>query len=237
MNWSSQLTPSISRIVITSLLLLWVIFALPLIRERHILCFEGDSPGDPAMIRAIQAYPPMNPTDEYGNNCFYTDSRITVFNWLRSSSEQTTDHTNEKWTRITLFMNQDFLWGLLVVPAAYCVSLPVKRTVDAWRRGSREGLLTIVLITATLIPAIVVNVQHQFLWFPLSVYVFPVFLPLMCVLSHTYGDLAILAILALFFVTAAWGLKNLQINHSTWYALWIVYVTAVYILTVIEVSL
>jgi hypothetical protein len=222
--------------VITALLLVWVILAFPLIRERHILCFEGDSPEDPAVIRAIQVYPPMNRTDEYGNNCFYRDSRITVFTWLRNHSEHYTDHTNEKWTSITLAMNQDFLWFLLVVPVAYCVSLPVKRTVDAWRQGSREGRLTIVLITATLIPAIVVNVHQQVLWVPFSVYVFPLFLPLVCVLSHTYGDLAILAVLALFFVITAWGLKRRGINHSRWYAVWTVYVVAVYILTVIEVS-
>lgn len=237
MNWSAQLTPSTSRIVITALLLVWVIFAFPLIRERYIRCFEGGSPEDPEVIRAIQVYPPMIRTDEYGNNCFYRDSRITVFTWLRNNSEHFTDHTNEKWTSSTLVMNQDFLWVLLVVPVVYFVSFPIKRTVDAWRQGSREGLLILLLITATLIPAIVVNVHHhQVLWFPFSVYVYPMFLPLICALSHTYGDLAILAVLALFFAITAWGLKKLEINHSTWYALWTVYVVALYILTVIEVS-
>ena len=226
MDWPTLVKPSTSRIVITVLLLMWVISAFPLVRERHILCYGGEK--EDSILR-IYTNPPMKRTDEYGENCYYRDIRITVFTWLRNNSEYQTEYKDEEWMRTTRIMNSDILWFLLVLPLTYVVSLPLKRIFNEARNGSREQVLTLLLITATLIPSIVINVcQPRALFSLVSVYAFPVFLLVVLPLSRTWGDVVILVILVLALGLVVFALKKFRIRNSIWYVLWVLYVITIY---------
>ncbi len=109
------------------------------------------------MMLGIYIEPPMRRTDEYGENCLYRDTKITVFTWLRGNSEHETDFKNDKLTRTTLILDLDILWLLLAPPLTYFVSLPLKKMLDAAKNGSREHVLILLLITATLVPCLIVN--------------------------------------------------------------------------------
>ena len=124
----------------------------------------------------------------------------------------------------------DILWLLLAVPLTYFVSLPLKKILDAAKTGSREHVLILLLITATLVPCLIVNLCQPRLMFSLVfVYAFPFFLPFFSALSHTRSDLVILAILLLILVIVVFALKKLKIKNSFWYALWVFYVITTYV--------
>jgi hypothetical protein len=88
---------------------------------------------------------PMRRADEYGENYYYRDTRITVFTWLRNNSEYDTDFKNEL-TGTTLIMNLDILWLLLALPLTYFMALPMKKMLDAAKNDSREHVLIVLLI-------------------------------------------------------------------------------------------
>lgn len=99
----------------------------------------------------------MRRADEYGENCYYRDTRITVFTWHRNNSEYDTDFKDEL-TGTTLIMNLDILWLLLALPITYFMALPMKKMLDAAKNGSREHVLILLLIAATLVPCRIVNI-------------------------------------------------------------------------------
>lgn len=240
MNWQPQLELEFvpSRVAMTLLLILFFIFAIPLVRERHILCIEYPDE-DPRVIHTIWTNPPMEPNPDYGDNCYSRDLRITVFVGLREEFYHTysriDSETGQRWTQTTLVMKRDFLWLLLAIPLAYFLSAPLKSaTIDVWRSGSRKGLLNLVLVAATMLPGLAASGVDPdlFVWPFLSVYGFPLLLFLSLFVFPTFLELTILVILSISAIVVALVLTKVLITQRSVmciYILWIVYLIGVYI--------
>lgn len=161
----------------------------------------------------------MRRVDEYGENCYYRDTRITVFTWLRNNSEYDTDFKDEL-TGTTLITSTSFnlFYGTPHEKNVRCCENWFSRTCSHITLDcSNIGPLPYCQYMSTSL--------NVFSHFRLCISLTP---PLFLALSHTCGDVVILAILLLTMAMVVFTLKKLKIKNSMWYTLWVFYVITLY---------
>jgi hypothetical protein len=207
MDFRESLEPSIPRVTVTILLLIYCILTIPLISMQYTVC------------------------QEEGIDCFSTSYRVPGYYCLKKGFHYEFD---------SLLMysvhdcnKQDFLWFLFIIPVIYYISLPICthffESIDSWRYGSKNHLLTFVLVTASFVPGLIFSmVEAGPPGTPVDAYVvYPLGVFYVCARLLSSGRIIIPLVVAGIVALTVYGtqflLREWEVTHQRLYIIWMLY--------------
>lgn len=212
MDWRELLNPTIPRIIITVLLLSYCVFTLPVITVHSTYC-------DETRVNCT--------TIDYGVSLYYC---LTIDfheehsqDWLIKSLSYFIDDCNKL----------DVLWFLVIAPFIYCISFfihkKLRKSIDLWRYGSKDGLLAFILFTITLFPGLGYSIvdagMRDIFVEPYVLNPFAFFY--VCALLLQSGRIFTLIITGVGLAVSTYGLRKLFTKwgtlHGRAYTVWVLY--------------
>jgi hypothetical protein len=209
MELRDVLEPSVPRLIITGLLLIYCMVTLPLLTINQTIC------------------------QEEGIDCVSEVYHVSLYYCLTIGFEKEF-HTPYLYS-LEVCTKKGILWLLLMIPVLYGLSYFLherwERSIDAWKFGLKPDLITFLLIIFTILPPFIFGIVNtRAATGPLAAYTLSpitffyatahslisgrILLPLI-----TLGGL-ILLICGTFFTWKKW-----EISHPAAYTVWITYLT------------
>lgn len=209
MDWRELLNPTIPRIIITVLLLSYCVFTIPVITVHSTYC------------------------DEHRVNCSTTEHGVSLYYCLTIDFHE---ELGKDWLVSYLVRDcnkLDVLWFFVIAPFIYCISLFVhkklRKSIDLWGCGSKDGLLALVLLTVTLFPGLGYSVVEAGMGgILIDPYVtFPFGFFYMCALLLRSGRIFTPIITGVGLAVITYGARKLfkkwGILHGRAYTVWVLY--------------
>lgn len=206
MDWREICEPTKPRLILTTLLLIYTIFTLPVITMHATLCTEE------------------------GTDCFSAVYSVSIYYCLKIGFHEEFHSPSLYATRDC--DKTDLVWLPLILITLYLMSYPLHTiyisNADSWKYGSKRGLLTFVSLIGTLLPALIFSILEAgsadllkaYTTYPLGLFFVNAYL-----MNEGNFIIPVMTILVLFTITVI--LMNLfrkwEITPLLFYIIWMLY--------------
>ena len=207
MDWEEVLELTITRVIITILLLMYCIVTIPVISMHSVSCTQE------------------------GIDCASADYRVSLYYCLNINFHE--EFHSFSMYSVRDCNKVDLFWLFIIIPLLYFISLPVHDqfmiSMYAWKSGSKQEGLTFGLLTATTIPGFLFGIMEAGSpELPLVAYtVYPLALFYLCALMVYSGEIIVplimmAALAGTIYVSVSLSRKWV-IPHVNLYVAWALY--------------